>query len=144
MLRTCITVINTYLSINNGVPVVHNWWCGIFSRCRLSLVMKSSRPGGCCSIGYSSETLLNLKSREIQSLFRSCWIILKYCTERGSDTATLCAKFQNDSTTYMDVTGQQNLASFEFRMDDLHHNSPFFSRGLFIKRLGWYTCRQSI
>ena len=30
-------------------------------------------------------------------------IILKICTEYGSDTAILCAKFQNNLTTDMDV-----------------------------------------
>ena len=35
----------------------------------------------------------------------SCQIILKFCTQHGSITAMLCAKFQNDLTTEMDVYG---------------------------------------
>ena len=38
------------------------------------------------------------------------------CTEHGSDTAVLCAKFQNDWTTETDVMDEQNFARFEFKM----------------------------
>ena len=36
-------------------------------------------------------------------------IILKFCTEHGSDTAMLCAKFQNDWATEMDVVDIPDL-----------------------------------
>ena len=59
-------------------------------------------PWGCCNIGYPSETHLKLKSCEIFFAHNICFIypiILKFCTEHGSITAVLCAKFQNDRTT---------------------------------------------
>ena len=56
-------------------------------------------PGVLCNIGYPPETHLKTKSREISFAhnFRfNCPIVLKFCTEHGSDTAVPCAKFQND------------------------------------------------
>ena len=47
-----------------------------------------------------------------------CPIILKFCTEHGSYTAMLCAKFHNDQTTGFDVMGWQILMRFKFRMDE--------------------------
>ena len=50
-------------------------------------------------MGYQSETHPKLKSREISFVHNvrfSCPIFLKFCTEHGSITAVLCAKFQND------------------------------------------------
>ena len=56
-------------------------------------------PGVLCNMEYLSETHLKLKSHEISfihKICRSCLIILKFCTEHGSDTAVLFAKFQDD------------------------------------------------
>ena len=53
--------------------------------------------------------------------------ILKFFTEHGSVTAVLCAKFQSDSTTEMDVLYEQDFALFvfyEFRKDILYCKSP--------------------
>ena len=44
-------------------------------------------------------------------------IILKFCTEHSSDTAVLCAKFQIDWTTVMDVMDNQDFFRFEFKMN---------------------------
>ena len=64
--------------------------------------------GGCFNIGYPSRIHLKLKYHKIsftQNIYLSCWIILKICTEHGSDTAMLCAKFQNDFITEEYITG---------------------------------------
>ena len=42
--------------------------------------------------------------------FFGTWIILKFCTEHGSITAVLCAKFQNDFTKEINVMKEQILA----------------------------------
>ena len=72
-----------------------------------------------CATRYLSETHLIPKSVEIwfaHSLFLNYLIILKFCTEHGSFTALLCAKFQNDLTTEMDVMDERDFARFEFKM----------------------------
>ena len=59
-------------------------------------------PGVLCNIGYPSETHLKLKSSEIllvHNIRFSGSIHFKFCTEHGSITAMLCAKFQNDWIT---------------------------------------------
>ena len=62
---------------------------------------------------------LKLKSCEISfthNLFLICKIVWKFRTEHISITAVLCAKFQNDSTTEMDVLEERDFARFEFGM----------------------------
>ena len=63
---------------------------------------------------------LKLKSHEFSfyhNLSFSCQIILKFCSEHGSTTAVLCAKFQNDLTTAMDdLNWQDFFERFEFKM----------------------------
>ena len=57
---------------------------------------------GYCNIGCPPETHLKLKYRDlsfIQNPRFSFQIALKLRTGYGSDTAVLCAKFQNDLTT---------------------------------------------
>ena len=74
-----------------------------------------SNPGACCNIGYPSE----LKTGGILfacKLLLSCQIILKFCTEHGSGTAVLCANFQNDLTSEIDVLDEWGFMRFEFRM----------------------------
>ena len=47
-------------------------------------------------MGYHSETHLELKSHVIlfaDNLLLKSPIVLKFCTEHGSDTAMLCTKF---------------------------------------------------
>ena len=60
---------------------------------------KSLSPGDCCNIEQPSETHLKLTSHQnsfFDDIHVNCQIILKICTEHGSTTAMLCAKFQND------------------------------------------------
>ena len=55
-----------------------------------------NKSGFCCNIEYPSKTLLKLKFCEtsfIQNSRFSCQIVLNICTEHGSDTAMLHAKF---------------------------------------------------
>ena len=42
-------------------------------------------------------------------------MILKFCAEHNSDTAVLCAKFQNNWTTKVGVM-DEDFARFEFNM----------------------------
>ena len=74
------------------------------------------------NVSYPSETRIKLNSLEIsfaQNICFSCQIVLKICTEHdsdGSDTAVLCASFQNDLTTEEYVMRKRPLAKFEFTM----------------------------
>ena len=59
-----------------------------------------------CNMRHPSEKHHKLKSREISFsdiLSFTCPIVVKVCTEHGSDTAVLCAKFQNDLTAPINV-----------------------------------------
>ena len=78
-----------------------------------------SPPMLCCPVPESELRLSKwpptLKSHEIlfaHNLFISYLIALKFCTEHGSDTAVLCAKFQNDWTVVVD---ERDFARFEFK-----------------------------
>ena len=76
-------------------------------------------PGSLWNIRYPSEIHLKLKSREISFAHNPCFswpITLKFCTEHGSITAMLCAKFQTDWTIETDVMDGQVFARFEFKM----------------------------
>ena len=71
--------------------------------------------GVLCNMGYPSETHLKPKSREISfahNLLCGYPIVITFCTEHGSDTAVLCAKFQNDWTTETDVMNEWDFARF--------------------------------
>ena len=64
------------------------------------------------------KTHLVLKPRETSftlNLFLSRPIVLKSCTEYGSGIAVLCAKFQNDFITEVDVTNKLNFPRFEYK-----------------------------
>ena len=72
---------------------------------------------GWYNIAYPFETYLKPKPREISfghNLLLSCTVVLKFCTEHGSVTAVLCAKYQNDLTIEMDVLNERSFARFEF------------------------------
>ena len=45
----------------------------------------------------------------------SWWVFLKFRTEHGSGTAVLCAIFQKDSSTNMDVMGRWDFTRFPIR-----------------------------
>ena len=53
----------------------------------------------------------------IHSFFLNPWILLKFCTEHGSHTAVLCAKFQKDSWTVINVIGSGDIAKFHNKTD---------------------------
>ena len=57
-------------------------------------------------------------------LFHCCQIILKFCTEHGNDTAMLCAEFQNDLATEMDVINEQNFTRFELPFGRIFNIQP--------------------
>ena len=83
-------------------------------------VRPATYAGVLCNIGYPSETHLKLKSRDISFVHNirfHCPIGLKFCTEHGSDTAVLCAKFQNDRSTEAWVMDKRDFARFEFKMN---------------------------
>ena len=74
---------------------------------------------GCYNIGYLSKTHLKPQSCRILFAHNSflCYpIILKCCTEYGSDTALLCAKFQNDWATDTNATEEWHFTRFEFNV----------------------------
>ena len=71
--------------------------------------------GGCCNIGYPSETHFKPKSREISFASNSLlsWrIVLKFCTEYDS---TLC-KISKHSTTDFDTVEKRDWMIGEFKM----------------------------
>ena len=108
------------------------WWDGILSgnkfwaqfgaiKIRSSHIARTncqlwdirSDPGGFYN---TSETYLKLKSSEISfihNLLLSHAIILKFCPEDGSITAVLCASFQNDLTTEMDVMEEWDFERYK-------------------------------
>ena len=66
-----------------------------------------------CNIRISSKVHFKLKYIQISfdhDFCLSCEIILESCTEHGSITAMLCAKFQNDFTTQMDGMHKTDIA----------------------------------
>ena len=80
---------------------------------------KRQTSGACCNLGYPSETNLKLKSRDfsfVQNIQFSCQIILKFCSEHGSETDVLCAKFQNDLRTGQWVMSKRDFARFVLKM----------------------------
>ena len=71
---------------------------------------------GAVQLRHPSETRLKPKYREISFVHHSFFsnpIVLKFCTEHGSDTAVL---LQSDRTTETDVTAERDFARFEFKM----------------------------
>ena len=69
------------------------------------------------NVGYAFETYPILKFHEnyfAHNLLHCRSIILKFRTERGSDTAMLCAKFQNDWPIWKDEWG---FVRFKFEVN---------------------------
>ena len=97
------------------------WQRDLWLRCMLNftatwLIMN---PGVQCNTVYPSETRHKLKFREISFVRNTCVICpnaLNFCTKHGSDTAMLCAKFQNDWIIDTDVMDECDFAIFEFKM----------------------------
>ena len=66
---------------------------------------------------HPSEMHLKLNSREVSiadNVFCRCPIVSNFCTEHGSITALLSAKYQNNWTTETDVMDVRDFAGFEF------------------------------
>ena len=77
------------------------------------------KDSGLCDVGYPSETQHKPKSRQISfahKLFLNYPIVLKFCTEHGSDTAVLCAKFQNDWATETELMDEREFTRFDFKI----------------------------
>ena len=70
-------------------------------------VLVPSETRGCFNIGFPSVIHLKTQILSIHNIHFSCPIILKFCTEHGSITAMLCAKFQNDWATVKYVMGKK-------------------------------------
>ena len=84
--------------------------------------------GVCCNIEYPVETHFKQKSCKIlfaHELFLSYPITLNFCTEHGSGTAVLCAKFQNDLAKERVVMNAWDFTRFTFRKDALYCNGSF-------------------
>ena len=85
-----------------------------------------------------TETHSKPKPREISfahHLFSNQPIVLKLCTEYGSDTAVLCAKFQNDWAAETDAMDERDFARFDFKMS--------FGRISYITQYPWPSVRWS-
>ena len=82
--------------------------------------MMNMNSKGCWSIGFSKKKkTLQLRSGEIaftKNAFLSCPIILKFCSEHGSDTVVLWAKCQNDWTMEMDIVDERVFVKFQFNV----------------------------
>ena len=77
-------------------------------------VTKHIKPMGCSNRGYPTEIHRKLKSCEISfahKIYRSCPIVLTFCTEDGSDTAMRCVKFQPDWGIDTDVMNERYFVS---------------------------------
>ena len=84
-----------------------------------------SNTGLLCNKGYTSETQLNPNFAKSGLPITYFLIIQTFCTERGSDTAVLCAKFEIDWTGGMEVIYERDFRRFQikygkFRTDIIH------------------------
>ena len=86
--------------------------CDIDVKSAKSLINDFHITAAVYNMGFPSERHLKLKSREVPFAHNSCWIVLKFCSEYGSDTEVLNAKW----TTETDVMDERHFARFEFKM----------------------------
>ena len=100
----------------------------------LAQVPQAYKSGVLCNIRYSSETQLQLESREnsfVHNFRLNNPIVLNFCTEHDIITVSVfCAKFQNDWMTKTGVVDEGNFARFEFRTDILYCTAPGCSEWL--------------
>ena len=66
------------------------------------------------AVRYRNPNLV--KSRLPKAFFVSYAIVLIFCTELGSDTAVLCAKFQTNWTIGTEVVDERDFARFQFKI----------------------------
>ena len=87
-----------------------------------------SKPLGCYNMEYPSKNHLKLIKCHLPITVFVDHIILKFCTEHGSDTAVLCTKFQNDMTNEKSVMVKTRFDEIwiydEFWRDILYCNNP--------------------
>ena len=93
---------------------------------------------------YPPKRHIKLDSREVsftRNLFCNYPIVLKFCIEHGSDTAVLCAKFQNDRTMETGVMDERDFARFEFKISfgRISYTAPFRSLQRFRQT---YNCKK--
>ena len=72
--------------------------------------------GNWCNIRYPPKSLFNSNLIHHNIHLNRYQIILKFCTEHGSITAVLYAKFQNDWATQEWIRDKRDFARFEFQM----------------------------
>ena len=88
-----------------------DWWCrGGWPKCLPYIYDDDNK------VENPSKISPQLKSRKISFVHNiSCSrrIILKFCTEHGSHTAVLCAKFQKDIATIKDVMRKRDFTIFQ-------------------------------
>ena len=72
------------------------------------------QSGQLYNVGYPCETHLKTQNLFAYNLSLSSPVVLQFYTEHGSDTAVLCAKFQNEWTTETNVMDEQDFARFDF------------------------------
>ena len=53
----------------------------------------------------------------VQNIQFSCQIILKICTEHGSETVVLCANFQNGLMSKQLIMGKWYFMGFQFKIN---------------------------
>ena len=53
----------------------------------------------------------------VQSLYLSWRILVKNFIEHSNHTAVLCAQFPKDLSTKMDLRGERDFATFQFKLD---------------------------
>ena len=91
----------------------HKWWNIIIMRLLYYRI-------------YPPKTHFKIKSHKIllvHNIHFSCQIILTFCTEHGSVTAMLCAKFQNDLTTEKYIMCKKNSQNLRSRCSILQSTS---------------------
>ena len=78
-----------------------------------------SGSGGYNNIDDPSENHFKLKSRKVSFFYNiHCTprIFLKFCTEHGSDTAVLCAKFQKNPSNRKESMGKRDFSRFHCKV----------------------------
>ena len=105
--------------VSNWVAILE-WFLFLYLDTEFSLF---SNHVGCYIIENPLYILKSLEILSIHNIHFNYPTIFEFCTEHGSDTAVLCAKFEKDWTTNKKVKGNQVFAKFEFKMISFRHIS---------------------
>ena len=108
------TVYLLYIPVIVGDLLMPKYSCyGSFKATRTVMgLSRTQNTETCCNI-WHHKTHLKLKFCKISlvhNIHFGCSVFLKLCTEHGSDTAVLCAKFQNDWINLIWVMASKFLA----------------------------------